>query len=300
MGISESNIDSDLLECEYQINNYSVMKSQGNISRLALYFKNDLVVKENSSCACTIEFKIFNIPGSESYTEQLLRFNEFLCGVEKRNNDMNSIVMGDSNINLNNEQNNNAHLFPELKDRLLETLPLEGFTQAVRNDTRHCSGQKSSLLDHFWNRNMTKLVQIRQIETESDHDLILATVKIEGKVKTQETTNSRNFRNFDGNYFLIEMLGLKWTEIYQHYYPTIIASIITNNITSILDKMTPRKLRTINGEVKNKLSVSKECLSMIRERNRLKKRAKSTGDKDDWIRWRKLKNQVNNKIRSEK
>ena len=64
--------------------------------------------------------------------------------------------------------------------------------------------------------------------------------------------------------------------------------------------MTPRKLRTINGEVKNKLSVSKECLSMIRERNRLKKRAKSTGDKDDWIRWRKLKNQGNNKIRSEK
>ena len=61
MGISESNIDSDLYECEYQINNYSVMKSQGNISRFALYFKNDLVVKENSSCACTIESLKFSI-----------------------------------------------------------------------------------------------------------------------------------------------------------------------------------------------------------------------------------------------
>ena len=99
---------------------------------------------------------------------------------------------------------------------------------------------------------------------------------------------------------MIEILGQKWTEIYKHHDPTIIASITTNNITSVLDKMAPRKLRTINGEVKNKLSVSKECLSMIRERNRLKKRAKSTGGKDDWVRWRKLKNQVNNKIRSEK
>ena len=97
------------------------------------------------------------------------------------------VILGDFNVNLNGEAeevNNNNSI---LKDMVLDTLPLEGFTQIVSKNTRHCSNFKSSLIDHIWNKNMSKLVQVKQIETSSDHDLILAIVKINGTVNSNSS-----------------------------------------------------------------------------------------------------------------
>ena len=49
---------------------------------------------------------------------------------------------------------------------------------------------------------------------------------------------------------------------------------------------------------KNKLS--KECLSMRKNRDLLKAEAKRTGDPNDWNEWWKAKNKVYNRIRDEK
>ena len=88
------------------------------------------------------------------------------------------------------EEVNNNNIV--LKDMVLATLPLEGFTQIVSKNTRHCNNFKSSLIDHIWNKNMSKIVQVKQVETQSDHDLILAIVKINGTVSSNSSIRTRD------------------------------------------------------------------------------------------------------------
>ena len=63
---------------------------------------------------------------------------------------MNQIVSS----NLNSEDDNLNAMNTIMKDKLLDTLPIEGFTQVIKNDTRHSSGKKSSLIDHIWIKNL--------------------------------------------------------------------------------------------------------------------------------------------------
>ena len=55
---------------------------------------------------------------------------------------------------------------------------------------------------------MSKLVQVKQIETQSDHDLVLAIVKINGTVNTNSSVRTRDYRGFNCNDFLMELCGL--------------------------------------------------------------------------------------------
>ena len=110
------------------------------------------------------------------------RFENFLEVINKSRNNQNVVILGDFNVNLSNEEediNVNNIIF---KDVLLDSLPIEGFTQVVKKNTRHCSNSKSSLIDHIWMKNLSKLVQVTNHDTSSDHDLILATVKLNGSV----------------------------------------------------------------------------------------------------------------------
>ena len=59
------------------------------------------------------------------------------------------VLLGDFNVNLNGEEdifNNNNSV---LKDKLIDSLPIEGYSQVVRKDTRHGNNTKSLLIDHI-------------------------------------------------------------------------------------------------------------------------------------------------------
>ena len=71
--------------------------------------------------------------------------------------------------------------------------------------------------------------QARNIESDSDHDLIVVKLKIKGRVHNSENTYTIKYTNLNKNDFLNELYGLKWTNIYNEDEPTIIADMITNN-----------------------------------------------------------------------
>ena len=129
-----------------------------------------------------------------------------------------------------------------LKDKLLDVLPIEGFTQVVRNDTRHCSNMKSTLIDHIWIKNLSKLVQVKKYDTSSDHDMILSVMKQNGTVGTNCAIKTRDFRHFVKSDFIMELLGTNWSVIYDLCDPTLIASKITQFLCEPLNKMAPIKL----------------------------------------------------------
>ena len=86
------------------------------------------------------EHSLLGVSGSNSLELQSLKFNQFLAEMETVPDHKNLVILGDFNINLMEDSNSNNN---ELKDSLLDRLPLLGLTQTVRNNTRHS-------LDHQW------------------------------------------------------------------------------------------------------------------------------------------------------
>ena len=133
-------------------------------------------------CQYYRQHKVIGSNGSETLTEQHIRFDKFLNTVSSVPH-TNSLLIGHFNINLDDSVNSFNHRNMEFKDKLLNTLPLLGFVQMLRECTRFCSNSVPTLIDHIWITNVRKLVQTRIIDNESDHELITATVKTKCFVK---------------------------------------------------------------------------------------------------------------------
>ena len=148
--------------------------------------------------------------------------------------------------------------------------------------------------------NFLILTSIESLNRHSDHDLILTTVKIKGTVHNEEIFKKRNFSRFNETDYITELLGQRWSKVYDILDPTLIDSAITDLITNVLNKHAPIKtFKGGGGSRKGKINLSQECKQRIRNRNLLRKAAKVSGSEDDWERWRKEKNLVNNLLRKE-
>ena len=74
--------------------------------------------------------------------------------------------------------------------------------------------------------------------------------------------------------------------------------MINKFFTEVLDLYAPRTMK-VKQEGTHELKLSKECQSLMKDRDKLKKQAKKTGNNSDWDSWRRLKNMVNNIVRNE-
>ena len=101
-----------------------------------------------------------------------------------------------------------------LTDKLLDTLPLVCLVQVVEKCTRHCQGRKSSLIDQVWLNNVLKHVVTKTITTDLDHDLVVRTLKTAGEATWQEAGVKRCYKNFNRDEYLLELMSLTWTDVY--------------------------------------------------------------------------------------
>ena len=234
---------------------------------------------------------------SESQTE---RWRKFLDKVRQTEIFENVVIMGDLNINLDPDSTETSPLHNVLKEELLDTFPLAGLKQTVTKCTRQVKDQKPSLIDQSWLNNMNKHVKTSNHDTDSDHDIIVTTLKTKGFVSNEETVVRRNFSQFNAEVYQTELLGLRWSNIYDIKDPTLIDSFITENILSVLNLYAPIKIYKSGGSKYNgNKKYSKECIERIRERNRLRRLARRTNSVLDWENWKAEKNRVNNLLRSE-
>ena len=101
--------------------------------------------------------------------------------------------MGDFTVTLDPDNADSDQLSIDLKDNLLEIFLLVGLKQTVTSCTRQVQSQKPSLIDHSWVSSINKLVSTINIETDSDHDMVLTTLMVRGTVRNVETFKKRNF-----------------------------------------------------------------------------------------------------------
>ena len=96
---------------------------------------------------------------SASIDKQKEILGKFLSKVELTDKFDNVIIMGDFNVNIDPTNNDNDPVNIEMKDKLLDILPLAGLKQTVTKCSRQVNGQKASMIDHAWVSNMTKHVK---------------------------------------------------------------------------------------------------------------------------------------------
>ena len=161
LGISEANLSSQVNSSLYHIEGYNTLIAPGNPSRIVVFIKDNLTYKLRKDlnsdlaaiwfevgkykskwliCQYYRQHKVIGSNGSETLTEQHIRFDKFLNTVSSVPH-TNSLLIGDFNINLDDSVNSFNHRNMEFKDKLLNTLPLLGFVQMIRECTCYSSTQ---------------------------------------------------------------------------------------------------------------------------------------------------------------
>ena len=87
--------------------------------------------------------------------------------------------------------------------------------------------------------------------------------------------------------------------IYDIKDPTLIDYFITDRILSVLDVHAPILSFSSGGGKNGNKNLSKECLFRIKNRNKLRRKARRSNLKEDWDTWKLEKNRVNNLLRYE-
>ena len=175
-GLSEANLHRSVNDLDVKIEKYKAFYQDSNIARVVTYVREDLDCKiedklMDPDIACIwlligrgrarwlvgqVYREHMKLGDRESATseKQIERWRKFLEKVRLTENYDNVTIIGDLNINLDPENNENSPLHSTLKDELLDVFPLASLKQTVRNCTRQVESQKPSLLDHSWSMSL--------------------------------------------------------------------------------------------------------------------------------------------------
>ena len=336
IGISESNLNVNHDQNLSQIPDYTlhicptINNPDLKSSRVVVYTHKSLVVKVRTDLMCDnytsiwLEiglprhkkflvgqtYREWQLPnqrnqGSLSIPEQLARWTVFLDQWTRAlDSGLEVHLLGDLNINHCNwtntslpPSNQTSKLRPLISALFTHILP-HGVSQCVAGPTRHWPGQESSGLDHYYTNRPEKLSQVAtQYCGGSDHLLIFATRYSKSVRTTPRYIRRRSYKDFNSEAFIAAIRQVSWLDVYLCEDVNIAVELLSSKITFILDTMAP--LKTIQVRTKYSPWISKQTLELMKDRNKLQKTASETKNRDDWSKFKSLRNQVNNRLKYE-
>ena len=107
----------------------------------------------------------------------------------------------------------------------------------------------------------------------------------------------RCYKNFDSQLFIKAVQELGWLDLYLCNDVNEAVDIFTHKITNILDSMAP--LKTIQVRSNFAPFLSKKTLELMKARNELHRQASESNCKDDWVKFKKIRNEINNRLKYE-
>ena len=331
MGISESNFRSEHEKNDVRIEDYNIYVAKTlenpllNISRVIVYVHKDVIVKvrhdlmndsfssiwlelglpkQKKILVCNIyrEWQYLNQEDNTSSTvnAQLLRWISFIEQWEQAISEGKEIhCQGDFNLNCVNWDSPSTARLKPLINQLFDRIIPHGFAQLVTTATRTWRGQESSCLDHHYSNHPEKVSNVHAYYTgASDHKLILATRYTKAAVVKPKFIRKRSYKDFDPEEFKSEVKKISWIDLYLCENVDLAVEIITDKLTSILNRMAP--VKTIQVRSKYAPWVSEQTKEIIQQRNFSQKKASESKCQNDWNEYRKIRNQVNSRVRKEK
>ena len=129
----------------------------------------------------------------------------------------------------------------------------------------------------------------------SDHQFIHLHRQHMPKTKTKMDFVGRSYKNYNKNTFCENLTRLDWNEYYACNNPNNAWKFMVNHIVYTLDKMCPLKGFKIAQE--KEPWISNEILEIIKDKDRLLRRAKNGNTEQDWDIAKNCRNRTNYLIR---
>ena len=114
---------------------------------------------------------------------------------------------------------------------------------------------------------------------------------------TPQYIRRRSYKFFDPEYFKMRVRQLGWLEIYLSDNVNEALSLLTSKLTSILDEIAP--MRRIQLRQNYNPWISQETLNLMKERDDLNEKASNSGNREDWKKYKTLRNKINNRLKFE-
>ena len=195
--------------------------------------------------------------------------------------------------------NHSSSKLRPLTQALFTRILPQGVSQLVTCATRAERGVPVTGLDHLYTNRPNKLSEVKaEFTGMSDHKIILVRKFSKDLKRTEHYTTKRTFKNFKSDQFQAAVRAMPELEAcLAATCPSNAASILTEGISRILDRMAP--VRTFQNR-KNYipyLSVETEALqSAARTAQAV---AAGSGRPEDWREYRGLRNQKNRSVRQD-
>ena len=225
--------------------------------------------------------------------EQQMRWADFLAKVAAIKGRL--VLMGDTNICDMNEQTAHQKSLAGLRDMMREQLVGEGYTQMIKDTTRHLDGQVSACLDHVFTRESKYVVRTyNQNLTGFDHNMVGCRVRTDKPVFIPKTLTIRDDETVDPMVF---------HQIWHHYNPWEImaekdperaAEIFNFKLNMVMDTVAPTKV--FQARENYAPWVTPEMRERMNKRDEMHQAAVRTGN---WAEYKVVKNKVRNDLKKD-
>ena len=219
--------------------------------------------------------------------------------------DRECLVLGDVNLDFlewnkqNLPPNDSSHKLRPLKDNLFATILPYGVTQLVKKPTRVSPSGIESGLDHVYTNKPDKCLDVEVLTNgASDHKIVKITRFTKAEIRCPKYITKRSYKHFNEQTFMEDLSELNWYEIHASEDANDATKILKDNITKVLDKHAP--IKTFQVRKNYALWLSEESKDLIKERDRALDTANRTGDANDRIRYKNLRNSLTSRMRKEK
>ena len=122
-------------------------------------------------------------------------------------------------------------------------------------------------------------------------------LQVNGLSCSRKYLRKRCYGYFDSDYFIDRVQQIRWLDIYLTNDVNEALNLFYEKVRPILDDMAP--IRTI--QIRNNYApwLSQETIQLMKSRNELLKLATETKSKEDWNRYKSIRNKVTNKQKCE-
>ena len=337
LGVSETSFKAHHDKNDALIDDYSTffsktLNNEGlKCSRITVFTHKDLVVKERSDlmsdsfssvwlevglprqkkllvCNLYRDWQYLDQDSNASLATaaQLERWLNFLDQWETAIQEDREIhVLGDTNLDFLKWKDpgqpgyQQGNRLQKLSNAVFDRIYPFGFVQLVSVTTRFWPGQEPSGLDHWYTNRPSKISSIQVInQGASDHRFIFARRSSKSVISKPRIIKKRSYKNFPPQEFLTAIRSISWWEVFCCEDVEKATELFTNKLTKVLDTMAPVKCFQVRKKYAPWLSPNLK--SEIENRDKAQQIAQESNCREDWLRFRKLRNSVNNKLRGEK
>ena len=173
-----------------------------------------------------------------------------------------------------------------------------GLTQLIDKATRTAK-ESSTLLDLFASNSPGNITFTNVVASSlSGHDMLIAVRKINACKLSPRTIEWRNYAKYNPSAFCDDLRDIPWDDVLKERNVNTAWSNWKELFLNVCDRHAPYKRKIVRG-VKCPW-LTGETKKLMNQRDFFLRKARRSGAEVDWNAYRRLRNQVSNKIRNEK